>query len=83
MCLFKEKTYYADFKIPNMRGGISVCEHLGAFNLDSYADNSLIRLNHYVETGSVQPNVLFWSFDKTVRNPEALDALINRMLLAL
>lgn len=78
-----EKSYYADFKVPNFIGGISVCEHLGAFNLDTYGDNSLIKLHNYIETGSVREEELFWSFDSTVNDPDKLDALIDRMLLPL
>lgn len=78
-----EKSYYADFKIPNFNGGISVNEHLGAFNFDTYSNNALTRLYNYVETGAVKANELFWSFDSTVNDPQKLDNLINRMLMAI
>lgn len=77
-----EKTYYADFKIPNFRGGVSVCELLGAFQISNYSTNALEKLNHYEESGAIKPNELFWTFESTVFDNQKLDALIDRMLLA-
>lgn len=81
-------SYFADFKLPNLCGGITIHEHLGAFNLRHYADNSLKRLNDYHNSEiyelpgkRVSHEEFTWSFENDVHNINCLHALIMRMLL--
>lgn len=81
-------SYFADFKVPNLIGGITVHEHLGAFQAERYADNSLKRLNDYrnhpiieIPGHPVSPVEITWSFENDVRDPSMRDKLIRRVLL--
>ena len=84
---FRE-SYFADFKVPNLLGGITVHEHFGAFNIQNYGDSSLKRLNDYHNFGAIEipgrpvkHSEFTWSFENDVRNAKALDRLIAKMLL--
>ena len=81
-------SYFADFKVPNLLGGITVHEHLGAFNLDKYGDNALRRLNDYhnfrvmeIPGREVSKQEFTWSFENDLRNTSDINRLIVRMLL--
>lgn len=81
-------TYFADFKVPNLLGGITVHEHLGAFHLENYSDNALQRLNDYHNFTVVElpgrpvgKNELTWSFESDLQGDENLKRLIARLLL--
>lgn len=81
-------SYFADFKIPNLLGGITVHEHLGAFYIDNYGDNSLKRLNDYhnftvieIPGRPVTDREFTWSFASDLANEQTLRALLGRMLL--
>lgn len=82
------ESYFADFKVPNLLGGITVHEHLGAFHVGNYGDSSLKRLNDYHNFGvmeipgrRVKHSEFTWSFENDVRNEVMLDQLLARMLL--
>lgn len=84
---FRE-SYFADFKFPNLLGGITVHEHLGAFQIDSYGDNSLKRLNDYhnfqileLDGRPVRYEEITWSFENDVRDTKALEQLFLKVLL--
>ena len=80
--------YFADFKVPNLFGGITIHEHFGAFQIDNYADNSLRRLHDY-QTFSVvelpgRPLSLdefTWSFENEVTLQDDLDNIVLKMIL--
>ena len=80
--------YFADFKVPNLFGGITIHEHFGAFQIDNYADNSLRRLHDY-QTFSVvelpgRPLSLdefTWSFENEVTLQDDLDNILLKMIL--
>ena len=81
-------TYFADFKVPNLNGGITIHEHLGAFQIDGYSTNALKRLNDYHDFSvyelpgrRVEGNEFTWSFEGDLRNQEKIDQVIRRMLL--
>ena len=84
---FKD-TYFADFKVPNFLGGITVHEHFGAFQMDKYAGNALQRLNDYhsftvieLEGRPVEDNEFTWSFESDIRNAISIRGLIRKLLL--
>ena len=86
---FKD-TYFADFKTPNFLGGITVHEHLGAFQIDHYADNALQRLNDYhgftvieIKGRPVASNEFTWSFESDISDAESIKRLIRKLLLPL
>lgn len=81
-------TYFADFKVPNLNGGITIHEHLGAFHMENYSENALKRLNDYhnhsvyeLPNRKVKHNEFTWSFENDVRTSASLTLLIRRMLL--
>ena len=81
-------TYFADFKVPNLNGGITIHEHLGAFQIDGYSTNALKRLNDYHDFSvyelpgrRVEGNEFTWSFEGDLRNQEKINQVIRRMLL--
>ena len=81
-------TYFADFKVPNLNGGITIHEHLGAFQIDGYSTNALKRLNDYHDFSvyelpgrRVEGNEFTWSFEGDLRNQEKIDQVIRRILL--
>ncbi len=81
-------SYYADFKVPNLLGGITIHEHLGAFQMDTYADNGLRRLNDYhnftvveIPERPVTSSEFTWSFESDVVGKGSLNSLIRKMLL--
>ena len=85
--LFRD-SYFADFKIPNLSGGITIHEHLGAFDIDKYPDNSLKRLNDYHNSElyelpgrKVQHNEITLSFESDLRDVALLRQMISKMLL--
>lgn len=82
--------YFADFKIPNLIGGITIHEHLGAFQMDNYSINALERLNDYhnftiyeLPGRPVRNEEITWSFEGDITNPQLLRKLIRHMLLPL
>ena len=84
---FREN-YFADFKIPNLCGGITIHEHLGAFHLEDYPDKSLKRLNDYhnftiyeLPGRQVKHSEITWSFEPDIYDEALLQALIRRILL--
>ena len=86
---FKD-TYFADFKVPNLLGGITVHEHFGAFQVNNYAENALQRLNDYhdhtvieIEGRAVASNEFTWSFESDIRNAKSMKRLIRKLLLPL
>jgi len=81
-------TYFADFKVPNLNGGITIHEHFGAFQIDGYSTNALKRLNDYhdftvyeLPGRRVEGNEFTWSFEGDLRNQEKIDQVIRRILL--
>ncbi len=84
---FRE-SYFADFKVPNLLGGITVHERFGAFQVENYGESRLKRLNDHHNFGvveipgkSVRHNEFTWSFESDIRNTKALDQLVARLLL--
>lgn len=84
---FRE-SYFADFKIPNLCGGITIHEHLGAFHLDDYAENALKRLNDYnsfslyeLSDRQVKPEEITWSFESDLHDSIRMRRLIRKILL--
>ena len=75
------KSYFADFKIPNLRRGISVNEHLGATHLQGYGDNAIVRINDYDWYHAFDRSEVFWTLDSDVLDPERMDRAIRTMLL--
>jgi hypothetical protein len=83
-------TYFADFKLPNLLGGITVHEHFGAFQIENYADNSLQRLNDYhafeiyeLPGRPVLDSEFTFSFESDLATTESIRRLIVKMLLPL
>lgn len=81
-------SYFADFKIPNLCGGITIHEHLGAMHKEDYPDNSLKRLNDYhnftvyeLPGRPVKHSEITWSFEYNLLDNNSLHALLRRMLL--
>ncbi|MBQ9014504.1 MAG: hypothetical protein IJ109_00155 [Firmicutes bacterium] len=81
-------TYFADFKVPNLCGGITIHEHLGAMHIKDYPDNSLKRLNDYhnftvyeLSGRPVKHSEITWSFEYDLLTEKSLHALLRRMLL--
>lgn len=96
--IFSERTgerpfrnnYFADFKVPNFLGGITVHEHLGAMHLEKYSDNALKRLNDYrnfkvreLPSRIVKPEEFTWSLEADIHDTVQFQRIINRMLLPL
>ena len=96
--IFSERTgerpfrnnYFADFKVPNLLGGITVHEHLGAMHLEKYSDNALKRLNDYrnfkvreLPSRIVKPEEFTWSLEADIHDTVQFQRIINRMLLPL
>ena len=84
---FREN-YFADFKVPNLCGGITIHEHLGALHLQDYPDNSLKRLNDYhnhvvyeLPGRQVKHSEFTWSFEYDLVDTGSMEALLRRMLL--
>ena len=84
---FREN-YFADFKIPNLCGGITIHEHLGAMHLKDYPDNSLKRLNDYhnftvyeLPGRPVKHSEFTWSFEYNLLDNNSLRALLHKILL--
>lgn len=80
--------YFADFKVPNLSGGITVHEHFGAFHMERYPDNALKRLNDYrtftvreLPSRIVQPEEFTWSLEADLRDERLFQHIIKRMLL--
>ena len=83
-------TYFADFKVPNLLGGITVHEHFGAFQVNNYAQNALQRLNDYhnhtvieIEGRAVARSEFTWSFEGDIRNAKSMKRLMRKLLLPL
>ena len=81
-------TYFADFKIPNLIGGITIPAHFGAFQLEQYADNALYRLNDYrsfsvseLPSRTVSPEEFTWSLEADLHDEKVFRRLIQRILL--
>ena len=81
-------SYFADFKIPNLRGGITIHEHFGAFQLDQYSENALKRLNDYLDFEvyelpgrPVRHTEFTWSFEGDLYDSARLSSLMRRILL--
>ncbi|MBR0457007.1 MAG: hypothetical protein IJJ01_10100 [Firmicutes bacterium] len=81
-------SYYSDFKVPNVIGGITVHEHFGAFQIDQYSDNALVRLNDYrnfrvyeLPNQAVRPEEFTWSLEADLREKSLMRQMIRRMLL--
>ena len=81
-------SYFADFKVPNLVGGITVHEHLGAFQIERYGENALQRLNDYqnfriieLPDRPVRHEEITWSFEHDLHDPVLLQKLIQRILL--
>lgn len=75
--------YFADFKFPNLLGGITIHEHFGAFQIDKYADNALRRLNDYrsfqvfeLPYRPVKAEEFTWSLEADIKD----EALFRRMI---
>ena len=84
---FRE-SYFSDFKFPNLLGGITIHEHLGAFQIDGYGDGSLKRLNDYhnftvieLQGRPVKHEEFTWSFENDVRDEKALNKLLLKILI--
>jgi hypothetical protein len=83
---FRE-SYFADFKLPNLLAGITIHEHLGAFQVTQYGDNALMRLNDYntftvVELANrpVKHQEFTWSMEYQLKDPALLKETILKML---
>ncbi len=84
------ESYFADFKVPNLLGGITIHEHLGAFQVGRYADNSLMRLNDYhnfaieeLPGRTVTADELTFSFESDLRSLDLMQRLVHRLLVPL
>ncbi len=80
--------YFADFKVPNLLGGITIHEHFGAFQIDNYADNSLRKLNDYHDYTVVElsgrplsSDEFTWSFENEVTLQDDLDKILLKMIM--
>lgn len=83
-------SYFADFKAPNLLGGITIHEHFGAFQVESYSADALRRLNDYrsfpieeLPGRPVRAEEVTWSFGSDVFDRAKLKRVIQRMLLPL
>ena len=81
-------TYFADFKVPNLLGGITIHEHFGAFQLENYADNALKRLNDYhnfevyeLPGRPVKDSEFTFSFEGNLNSNESLRTMLRKILL--
>lgn len=81
-------TYFADFKIPNLCGGITIHEHLGAFHIDEYSAGAMRRLNDYhnftiqeLPGRPVKHEEITWSFEHDLQSDESMKALLRQILL--
>ncbi len=79
---------YSDFKYPNLCGGITVHEHLGAFQMDRYGNNALMRLNDYhnfevieLPGRPVTYSEFTWSFESDLWGETRIRKLFRRILL--
>ena len=86
---FKD-TYFADFKTPNLLGGITIHEHFGAFQIEKYPDNALKRLNDYrsfnvyeLDYRPVKAEEFTWSLEADLQDPISFRRLLRRILLPL
>lgn len=84
---FRE-SYFIDFKVPNLSGGITEHEHFGALHIEQYPDNSLKKLNDYhnfevyeLPGQPVRHEEFTWSFEHDLQSQDARGRLIRRMLL--
>ncbi len=84
----KRDSCFADFKVPNLIGGITLHEHFGAFQIDQYSDNALARLNDYrnfrvyeLPDQAVRPKEFTWSLEADLREKSLMRQVIRRMLL--
>ena len=82
-----KETCFADFKIPNLLGGITVHEHFGAFHVEHYADNALKRMNDYHQFSvyempdqKVRHEEFTWSFECDLQDPVRRKKLLRRIL---
>ena len=82
------KSYFADFKVPNLLGGITVHEHLGSFQMDQYSANAFNKMNDYhnftvieIPGRPVKNNEFIWSFESDLQDIDSLDRLIAKLLL--
>jgi len=80
--------YFADFKVPNLLGGITIHEHFGAFQIDNYSKNALQRLHDYhsfkvieLPGRQVQSEEFTWSFESDLMQSSNLENLVFRILL--
>ena len=83
-------TYFADFKTPNLLGGITIHEHFGAFQIEKYPDNALKRLNDYrnfdvyeLDYRPVKPEEFTWSLEADLQDSVSFRRLVRRILLPL
>ena len=81
-------SYFADIKVPNLSSGITVHEHLGAFQTAHYGESALQRLNDYHKFEIVELNrrpvrheEITWSFEHDLQSRQLLQRLVRRMLL--
>lgn len=81
-------SYFSDFKVPNLLGGITVHEHFGSFQLEQYSGDALKRMNDYhnfpvveIPGRPVKSSEFTWSFESDLQDKDALDRLIARLLM--
>lgn len=79
---------YSDYKFPNLCGGITIHEHPGAFQVNRYGDNALMRLNDYhnfevmeLPGRPVSHDEFTWSFECDLQDQKQLRKLFRRILL--
>lgn len=84
------KSYFADFKVPNLAGGITVHEHLGAFQMNQYSENALRRLNDYhnfniceLPGRIVTDREITFSFESDLKSTSLLQRLLRKLILPL
>ncbi|MBQ3924898.1 MAG: hypothetical protein II696_05240 [Firmicutes bacterium] len=84
---FKD-SYFADFKVPNLCGGITVHEHFGALHLNGYGDNALQKISDYtnfdiyeIPGRKVTRDEVTWSLESDILNPVRLHKTLIRILL--
>ncbi|MBQ9015731.1 MAG: hypothetical protein IJ109_06375 [Firmicutes bacterium] len=84
----QRNNYFADFKIPNLLGGITIHEHFGAFQVDHYSDNALQRLNDYrsfsvaeLPSRPVRAEEFTWSLEADLHDKQAFRRVLRRILL--
>ena len=80
--------YFADFKVPNLLGGITIHEHFGAFQIETYQENSLKRLNDYQNFTVIElpgrplrSEEFTWSFERNITQSDELNKLLLKILL--